>query len=101
MPNKVWDELTDPFPNFNSATVEVWEWMSNFISHFIIDVITYPCLGQQKVIWNINDDKTLPKDLCDFAGIILCMRPAYESLRYNVMSSLIGRAHSQKLSLTL
>ena len=23
--------------------VEVWEWISNFISHFIKDVITYPC----------------------------------------------------------
>ena len=26
------------FPNFN--TVEVWEWISNFIPHFIMDVIT-------------------------------------------------------------
>ena len=29
----VWDESTYPFPNFNSATVEVWEWISNFIPH--------------------------------------------------------------------
>ena len=28
------DEITYPFPNFNGATVEVWEWISNFISHF-------------------------------------------------------------------
>ena len=27
-------------PNFNGATV--WEWISNYIPHFIIDVITYP-----------------------------------------------------------
>ena len=26
MPDKVWDEITYPFPNFN----EVWEWISNF-----------------------------------------------------------------------
>ena len=26
---KVWDEITYQFPNFN--TIEVWEWMSNFI----------------------------------------------------------------------
>ena len=38
MPNKVWDEITYPFPNFN-GTVEVWEWVSNFIQHFITDVI--------------------------------------------------------------
>ena len=28
---KVWDEITYSFPNFNGATVEVWEWISNFI----------------------------------------------------------------------
>ena len=51
----MWDVITYPFPNFNGATVEVWEWISNFIHtvevwewisnyipHFIIDVITYP-----------------------------------------------------------
>ena len=41
MSNKVWDEITYPFPNFNCSTVEVWEWISNFIPHFIIDVIIY------------------------------------------------------------
>ena len=35
MPSKVWDEITYPFPNFNGVTVEVWEWISNFIPHFI------------------------------------------------------------------
>ena len=40
--SKVWDEITYPFPNFNGGTVEVWEWLSNFIRHFIIDVIIYP-----------------------------------------------------------
>ena len=39
MPNKVWDEITYPFLNFNGCTVEVQEWISNFISHFIMDVI--------------------------------------------------------------
>ena len=44
MPSKVWDEITYPFPNFNGAAVEVWEWISNFIPHFIMVVkITYPC----------------------------------------------------------
>ena len=24
----MWDEITYPFPNFNGATAEVWEWIS-------------------------------------------------------------------------
>ena len=40
---KVWGELTYPFPNFNGWTVEVWKWISKFISHLLMDVITYPC----------------------------------------------------------
>ena len=42
MPSKLCDEITNPFPNFNSATVEVWEWLSNYIPNFMIDAITYP-----------------------------------------------------------
>ena len=38
----VWDEITYPFPNFNGGTVVVWEWLSNLIPYFIMDVITYP-----------------------------------------------------------
>ena len=37
MSNKVWDEITYPFPNFNYATVEVWEWISNFAQRFMMD----------------------------------------------------------------
>ena len=41
---KVWHDITYPFPNFNRATVEVWEWMINFIPHFTTGcMITYPC----------------------------------------------------------
>ena len=40
---KVWDEIIYPFPNFNGATVEVWEWINDFIPHFPGHVITYPC----------------------------------------------------------
>ena len=43
MHNKVWDKITYPFPNFNDYIVEVWEWISNYIPHFKMDVITYPC----------------------------------------------------------
>ena len=42
MHSKVWNEITYPFLNFNGCTVEVLEWISDFILHFIMDVITYP-----------------------------------------------------------
>ena len=42
MSSKEWDEITYLFPNFNDSTVEVWEWISNFIPHYIMDVIAYP-----------------------------------------------------------
>ena len=41
--SKVWNEIIYPFPNFNGATTEVCEWISNVIPHFIMDVNTYPC----------------------------------------------------------
>ena len=43
---KMWNEITYPFPNVNGGTVEVWEYISNFIRRFIINVITYPCWDQ-------------------------------------------------------
>ena len=46
----VWDEITDPSPNFNSAPVEVWEWISNFILHFTGHIIMYPCRDQNWVL---------------------------------------------------
>ena len=39
---KIWDEITHPFPDLNIAAVEVWELISDFISHFIMDVIIHP-----------------------------------------------------------
>ena len=40
MLSKVRDEITYPFPNFKSCTIEVWEWISSFTPHL---VITYLC----------------------------------------------------------
>ena len=39
---KVLGEIIYPFPNVNGAAFEVWEWISNFITHFTVHVITYP-----------------------------------------------------------
>ena len=40
MASKVWVEINHPFLNFNVTTVEVWQWVSNFIPHIIMDVTT-------------------------------------------------------------
>ena len=48
---KVWDEINFPIPNLNCTTVEVWEWIRNFIPHFTEHVITYPCWDW---IWTIS-----------------------------------------------
>ena len=42
MLSKVWGEIAHQSPDFNGATVEVWEKISNLIPHFIMVVITYP-----------------------------------------------------------
>ena len=42
MSNKLWDEITYPFPNFSGCTVEVWKRMINFILHFVMDIINSP-----------------------------------------------------------
>ena len=39
MLSKEWDEITYTFLNFNGAIVEVDECISNYIPHFIMDVI--------------------------------------------------------------
>ena len=31
----MWDEITHQVPNSNGATVEVWEWIGNFIQNII------------------------------------------------------------------
>ena len=40
MSNKVWDDISSPLPNSNGYFVEIWEWVSNFIPHFMVDAIT-------------------------------------------------------------
>ena len=50
MPCKVWDEITYPFRNFNGCTVEVSEWMNNFIPHFINEAT-----GLSTWIWSVTE----------------------------------------------
>ena len=39
MHSNVWDEIA--YPNFNGCTIEVWEWISCFVAHFMMDVIIF------------------------------------------------------------
>ena len=39
----VWDGVACPFPDFGGATVEVWEWMSDFVAHITGHAIACPC----------------------------------------------------------
>ena len=48
--SKVWSEITYPFPNFNGWTVELCEWISHFIAHFIMDHVT-TCGGWSHSKW--------------------------------------------------
>ena len=36
-------EITDPFLNFNGFTVEVYEWISNFIQHIHAGIKVKAC----------------------------------------------------------
>ena len=39
MPYEVWDEIYHAFSNFNGCTMDVCEWISNFIPDFAMEVI--------------------------------------------------------------
>ena len=41
----MWGEVTYPFLNFNVATVEVYEWISNFIIHEEFKIHNYGILS--------------------------------------------------------
>ena len=63
MPNKVWDEITYPFPNFN-VYIDGMNFMNNFTPYFVMDVITYPCWdwSQTKSVKGaLEDRKPLPE----------------------------------------
>ena len=40
---KVWNQITYLLPNLIGAAAGVWEWVSNFILHFIEHGVNYPC----------------------------------------------------------
>ena len=51
MSSKVWKEITYPFPIFNGLTVEDWEWISDFIPRFTMDMVIYPCVFDKGIMF--------------------------------------------------
>ena len=56
---QVWDKINNPFPNVNGCTVEIWEWMTNFILSFTGQVIganfEAPLNGDTEGVWCVRD----------------------------------------------
>ena len=46
-------EITYPFPNFNGVAVEVWEWISNFSTHFSGHVSKLNHITERAPCWRI------------------------------------------------
>ena len=36
----VWDKITYPFPNLDCVTIDIWEWISNFVPDLTCHVTT-------------------------------------------------------------
>ena len=73
IPSKMLDVITYPFPNFNGSTAEVWEWISNFIPHFIMDAIIHPW---QSIHCSMRGPRRNLWCFCFFAN---CMCSGYNS----------------------
>ena len=55
---KMGDEITNPFPNFNSATIEVWEWIC-YVIPALCNVLNYLfMLGLKLILVGKRDPKT-------------------------------------------
>ena len=59
--SNVWDQVINPFQKSNDFTTEIREWIRYF-THFIIDVITFPCRDLNSVHvsnWDPRSQKTI------------------------------------------
>ena len=56
----MWDDINHPFLNFNSGTIEVWEWISNFIPHFMLDFSNGRIIKNPQItgLWDRNPSVT-------------------------------------------
>ena len=67
----MWDEITHLFPNFNGCTVEVWKWVSNFITYITGHVAIYLC-------WDLIHVKGTPELI-----LTMCKLDSLEILEWN------------------
>ena len=58
---EVWGEIIYPFPNLNGALVEVYQWISYFTTHFIMDVL---------VAFYENTWFQMQRRLCDIPAMV-------------------------------
>ena len=83
--HKMWDEITNPFPNFNVRTVECCEWTSNFIPHLTVYLITFPCqsmlLKGAPVINELNNKS-------ERLNIWLLIMPAHDCILYYIWNDI-------------
>ena len=68
----VWDENWYPFQNFNSATVEVWEWISNFIPRWSWKILHITNSTSIRLQSNVKGFHHL--DIQIWASILTCLR---------------------------
>ena len=70
---KVWYEITYPFPNFNSGTVEVWEWISNLI-HSTTDLWEWISnfISHFTGMWLPARIKVIPWSVTVTYGVVIC-----------------------------
>ena len=88
-------KITYPFPHFNGRTVEVWEWMSNFTSRFIMDVITYLWWDQSYSM--LVKGTPLRHALCELAKIVMHKAACYA--KFLDINYRIYRSRNQCLSI--
>ena len=75
---KAWDEITSSFSNFNGCTVEVWEWLSYLIPHFIWAYAYLTMLG----LYLIHVSKRDPESYEKGRAICRYQRPRYCDNKY-------------------
>ena len=90
------NKLLHPFPNFNGATIEVWECISNFIPHLPGHMMTYPCRDLRLTISIKGAPDVISGDEGAFEERITRCRAQQKSTWCNFMVVFkLGGCHSQ------
>ena len=79
--NKVWDEITYSFPNFNGCTVEVWKWCHPTLCWTCDYLSMLATRHNQYWLWEVPDVRWI---CCQRKGVLPCIR-LYSSLGGNII----------------